>query len=99
MFAAVDRKCRKKWPHPVCLLCQSQLFSQSSFDFFITTSLGICSNDIKSQYQRKSVSTERTFREISRPAELHAKCNELCESLASDVKRLGVVRCTVAGAS
>jgi len=37
--------------------------------------------------KRKSISTERTFREISEENELLAKCQELAESLAADLQK------------
>lgn len=39
---------------------------------------------------RKSISTERTFREVSDPGLLRAKCSELCHALAADVAKHGL---------
>eukprot|EP00041_Stephanoeca_diplocostata_P038617 m.1533936 g.1533936 ORF g.1533936 m.1533936 type:complete len:87 (+) comp25243_c0_seq29:4453-4713(+) len=37
---------------------------------------------------RKSVSRERTFREINEPEALRDKCKQICEKVASDLERL-----------
>ena len=38
----------------------------------------------------QSISVERTFREISKPAELREKCKELSAKLAEDVAGRGI---------
>lgn len=44
--------------------------------------------------ERKSLSTEQTFSEISRPTELYEKCSELCQDIADDLKEEKLmVRC------
>lgn len=72
----------------------SLLFSRSSFRFFVRSSLGIASTTSAgvafaepSAAGRKSISTERTFGNMSDPAKLRQKCRELCASLASDVAK------------
>ncbi|XP_041464447.1 DNA polymerase kappa-like [Lytechinus variegatus] len=63
------------------------LFSQISSSYFLRISLGIGSTHVERDGERKSMSTERTFKEMSVPTELYSKCMELCESLAEDVKK------------
>ena len=43
--------------------------------------------------ERKSMSTERTFREISKPEELFSKCRQLCEALAEDLAQAELKVC------
>ncbi|KAK3098755.1 hypothetical protein FSP39_022804 [Pinctada imbricata] len=62
------------------------LYSQISFHYFMRICLGIGSTTVERESGRKSMSTERTFREISTPIELYAKCRELSEALAEDLK-------------
>jgi DNA polymerase kappa len=71
------------------------LFSPVSFQFFLDVSLGIGSSSVDSEYDRKSMSTERTFSEISRPSELYEKCLELCSDLAKDLQEEGLKGHTV----
>nr|XP_054756288.1 DNA polymerase kappa-like [Lytechinus pictus] len=63
------------------------LFSQISSSYFLRISVGIGSTHVERDGERKSMSTERTFKEMSVPTELYSKCMELCESLAEDVKK------------
>lgn len=37
--------------------------------------------------ERKSISTEQTFRELAQPRDLLTKCQELCQLLSADLKR------------
>lgn len=46
-----------------------------------------------SDYVRKSVGNEKTFREICEPEELHKKCEELCDDLIEDLKPLNMLVC------
>eukprot|EP00057_Strongylocentrotus_purpuratus_P005362 XP_003730788.1 PREDICTED: DNA polymerase kappa [Strongylocentrotus purpuratus] len=63
------------------------LFSQTSSSHFLHISLGLGSTHVERDGERKSMSTERTFKEISIPSELYSKCMELCEALAEDLKK------------
>ena len=47
--------------------------------------------DVTRDGERKSMSTERTFHEISDPDELYRKCQELSDSLAEDLATEGIV--------
>ncbi|XP_077988408.1 DNA polymerase kappa-like [Glandiceps talaboti] len=62
------------------------LFSKISSNHFLRISLGMGSNRIERDGERKSMSTERTFREISDRTELYEKCFELSEALAEDLQ-------------
>jgi hypothetical protein len=75
-------------------------FSPKSFEFFLRASLGISSSSSQAEIGsgfavtgavgRKSISTERTFRDLSDPAMLRAKCSDLCHALAADVAEHGL---------
>ncbi|XP_071167055.1 DNA polymerase kappa-like [Mytilus edulis] len=62
------------------------LYSPISFNYFMRICLGIGSTFVERDSERKSISTERTFNEISKPVELFAKCEELSEALSEDLK-------------
>ncbi|XP_052099685.1 DNA polymerase kappa-like [Mytilus californianus] len=62
------------------------LYSPISFNYFMRICLGIGSTFVERDSERKSISTERTFNEISKPVELYAKCEELSEALSEDLK-------------
>ncbi|XP_078483158.1 DNA polymerase kappa-like isoform X1 [Ciona intestinalis] len=63
------------------------LFSATSCSFFFRMCLGCSSNILEPDGERKSISTERTFSTISDCDELFAKLDELCHSLAVDMKK------------
>lgn len=65
----------------------SLLFSETSWHHFIQISLGLSSTHIPRHEERKSMSTERTFKELSKPEEQFSLCRELCEDLAEDLKK------------
>ncbi|XP_015258922.1 PREDICTED: DNA polymerase kappa isoform X1 [Cyprinodon variegatus] len=65
----------------------SLLFSETSWHHFIQISLGLSSTHIPRHEERKSISTERTFKELSKPEEQFSFCRELCEDLAEDLKK------------
>ncbi|GFS07894.1 DNA polymerase kappa [Elysia marginata] len=62
------------------------LFSPTSFQHFMRISAGIGSTSLDRDGVRKSISTERTFSDISDPKVLHQKCKELCQNLSEDMK-------------
>ncbi|XP_062617098.1 DNA polymerase kappa-like [Saccostrea cucullata] len=62
------------------------LYSQISFNYFMRICLGIGSTTVERDGERKSMSTERTFSEMSAPSELYSKCLELSQSLAEDLQ-------------
>ncbi|KAF8770082.1 DNA polymerase kappa like protein [Argiope bruennichi] len=67
------------------------LFKESSADFYMRVALGIGSTVVKSDYVRKSIGTEQTFREISHPEDLHTKCQELCQEVVEELKLRNMV--------
>ena len=62
------------------------LHSPVSFRFLIEVSLGLGNTSIATDSKRKSIGTETTFSEISKPDELLHMCDKLCQSLAEDMK-------------
>ncbi|KAK7009630.1 DNA polymerase kappa [Biomphalaria glabrata] len=60
-------------------------FSSLTFQYFMKITLGMGSTSLEKDEERKSLSTERTFAEISDPAQLYEKCAELCQHLAKDL--------------
>ncbi|KAK7933560.1 hypothetical protein WMY93_004456 [Mugilogobius chulae] len=73
----------------------SMLFSETAWHHFMELSLGLSPTFIPKGEERKSMSTERTFKELSRPEEQFALCRELCEDLAEDMKKEGLKGKTV----
>ncbi|GLD68036.1 DNA polymerase kappa [Lates japonicus] len=65
----------------------SLLFSDTSLHHFMQVSLGLGSTYIPRHEERKSMSTERTFKELSKVEEQFSLCRELCEDLAEDMKK------------
>ncbi|XP_075871261.1 DNA polymerase kappa isoform X2 [Nelusetta ayraudi] len=65
----------------------SLLFSETAWHHFAEVSLGLGSVYVPRHEERKSMSTERTFRELSKAEEQLSLCRELCEDLANDLKK------------
>lgn len=65
----------------------SLLFSETSWHHFLQISLGLGSTHIERDGERKSMSTERTFGEMSVAEEQLSLCRELCQDLAEDLKK------------
>ncbi|XP_068729866.1 DNA polymerase kappa-like [Montipora capricornis] len=63
------------------------LHSPVSFKFLIRVSLGLGNTSIATDSKRKSIGTEITFPEMSKPEELLDMCDKLCQSLAEDMKK------------
>ncbi|KAJ7335859.1 hypothetical protein JRQ81_013800 [Phrynocephalus forsythii] len=72
----------------------SLLFSETSWRNFLEISLGLGSTHLERDGERKSMSTERTFNEIS-ATEQYSLCKELCSDLAEDLKKEGLKARTV----
>ncbi|XP_007439922.1 DNA polymerase kappa isoform X1 [Python bivittatus] len=72
----------------------SLLFSETSCHNFLEISLGLGSTCLERDGERKSMSTERTFNEIS-ASEQYTLCQELCSDLAQDLKKEGLKARTV----
>ncbi|XP_063345652.1 DNA polymerase kappa [Pelmatolapia mariae] len=73
----------------------SLLFSETAWHHFLEVSLGLGSTYIPRHEERKSMSTERTFKELSKVEEQLSLCRELCEDLAEDMKQEGLKGKTV----
>uniref|UniRef100_A0A673C3Q9 DNA polymerase kappa n=1 Tax=Sphaeramia orbicularis TaxID=375764 RepID=A0A673C3Q9_9TELE len=73
----------------------SLLFSETAWTHFMEVSLGLGSTYIPRHEERKSMSTERTFKELSRAEDQFALCKTLCEDLAEDMKKEGLKGKTV----
>ncbi|KAM3867552.1 DNA polymerase kappa [Diretmus argenteus] len=73
----------------------SLLFSETAWHHFMQISLGLGSTRIPRNEDRKSISTERTFREMSTAEEQLSLCRELCGDLAEDMKKEGLKGKTV----
>ncbi|KAM3939241.1 DNA polymerase kappa [Leptodactylus fuscus] len=73
----------------------SLLFSDTSWRNFLHISLGLGSTRIERDGERKSMSTERTFSEMSSAEEQYELCRELCKDLAEDLNKEGLKGRTV----
>ncbi|XP_020854092.1 DNA polymerase kappa isoform X2 [Phascolarctos cinereus] len=73
----------------------SLLFSETSWHSFLHISLGLGSTQMERDGERKSMSIERTFSEISKAEELYSLCQELCSDLAQDLQKEGLKGKTV----
>ncbi|KAJ4357556.1 uncharacterized protein N0V89_002132 [Didymosphaeria variabile] len=67
----------------------SSLFGQKAFQFLMQCYLGLGRTQIQpaEDYERKSVGTETTFRELSSPDSLRQKLRDIAEELEGDMKR------------
>ncbi|XP_067885603.1 DNA polymerase kappa isoform X2 [Heterodontus francisci] len=68
----------------------SLLFSESSWYHFLQISLGLGETHLERDGDRKSMSTERTFSEISKAAEQYSLCRDLCRDLEEDLQKEGL---------
>ncbi|KAM6230407.1 DNA polymerase kappa isoform 1-T4 [Porphyrio hochstetteri] len=73
----------------------SLLFSEASWRNFLAISLGLGSTHLEKDGERKSMSTERTFSEISTAEDQYILCRELCRDLAQELQREGLKGKTV----
>ncbi|KAI4088096.1 MAG: hypothetical protein L6R37_008242 [Teloschistes peruensis] len=67
----------------------SKLFGEKAFQFLMQVYLGLGHTSVRpaEEYERKSVGTESTFREISGAEELRAKLRWIAEELEKDLAR------------
>ncbi|KAJ9649851.1 hypothetical protein H2198_010822 [Neophaeococcomyces mojaviensis] len=70
----------------------NRLFGEKTNQFLLQTYLGLGRTDVQpaEDYERKSVGTESTFRDMSLPADLRAKLHHTAEELEKDMKRVQV---------
>ena len=82
------KTCGDTYEHRASL---SKLFGEKAFQFLMTVYLGLGRTRIQpaEDYERKSVGTESTFRDMSDKAELRAKLRHIAEELEKDLKRTG----------
>nr|AAX35542.1 DNA polymerase kappa [Xenopus laevis] len=73
----------------------SLLFSETSWQNFVHISLGLGSTHVERDGERKSMSTERTFSEMSSAEEQYGLCQELCRDLSKDLQKEGLKGKTV----
>jgi DNA polymerase kappa len=68
-----------------------KLFGEKAFHFLIQTYLGLGRTDVRpsEEYERKSVGTESTFRDISSKTELRERLRHTAEELEKDLSRVG----------
>ncbi|KAI1341198.1 impB/mucB/samB family protein [Xylariaceae sp. FL0016] len=69
-----------------------QLFGDKAYEFLIQVHLGLGRTDVQpaEEYERKSVGTESTFRDMSDPVQLREKLRWIAEELEKDMRRAGV---------
>ncbi|KAK7208237.1 DNA polymerase kappa [Myxozyma melibiosi] len=69
-----------------------ELFSDINLSFLLDCYLGLGSTVIKpiEQYERKSISCETTFRDLSSPSEIKQKLWQVATDLEKDCKRLNI---------
>ncbi|XP_053520399.1 DNA polymerase kappa isoform X3 [Artibeus jamaicensis] len=73
----------------------SLLFSETSWRYFLQISMGLGSTHLTRDGERKSMSVERTFSEMSTAEEQYSLCQELCSELARDLQKEGLKGRTV----
>ena len=66
------------------------LFTPVACRNYLEISLGLGSSVVAVDRERKSMSTETTFKEINKPEEHFAKCRQLCEELSDSLKAHGL---------
>lgn len=83
------KTCGDIYPHRAYL---NRLFGEKTYQFLLQTYLGLGRTDIHpaDDYERKSVGTESTFRDISSKEDLRAKLRHTAEELEKDMARVEV---------
>ncbi|KAI4145311.1 MAG: hypothetical protein L6R39_003855, partial [Caloplaca ligustica] len=80
------KTCGDIYPHRAFL---SKLFGEKAFHFLMQVYLGLGHTSVRpaEEYERKSVGTESTFRDMSGKEELRAKLRWIAEELEKDLSR------------
>ncbi|KAH9903743.1 impB/mucB/samB family protein [Xylariomycetidae sp. FL2044] len=80
------KTCGDIYPHRQLL---RQLFGDKTYEFLIMCHLGLGRTDVQpaEEYERKSVGTESTFRDMSDPIQLREKLRWTAEELEKDMRR------------
>ncbi len=83
-------KCRDIYTNRAIL---SKLFGEKTFEFLIGVYLGLGSTSIQpaEDHERKSIGTESTFRDMSRPDDLRTKLRYIAEELEKDCVRTNLM--------
>ena len=70
----------------------NRLFGEKAYQFLIQTYLGLGRTNVQpaEEYERKSVGTESTFRDLSTPEDLRSKLRHTAEELEKDMARVEV---------
>jgi DNA polymerase kappa len=70
----------------------TRFFGEKAFQFLMQTYLGMGRTEVQpaDEYERKSVGTESTFRDMSNKEELREKLRRTAEELEKDMARVGV---------
>ncbi|KAG2182457.1 hypothetical protein INT43_007387 [Umbelopsis isabellina] len=63
-----------------------KLLSEVSFNFLLRAHMGLGSTSVDTQYIRKSISVERTFRTLSSRTDLYIKLKDISRKLAQDLE-------------
>ncbi|KAF2964955.1 hypothetical protein GQX73_g8617 [Xylaria multiplex] len=81
------RTCGEIYPHRHLL---RQLFGEKAYQFLLACHLGLGRTQVQpaEEYERKSVGTESTFRDMSDPIELRGKLRWTAEELEKDMQRV-----------
>ena len=69
-----------------------RLFGEKAFEFLMQTHLGMGRTEVRpaDEYERKSVGTESTFRDMSERGELRERLRHTAEEVEKDMARVGV---------
>jgi DNA polymerase kappa len=70
----------------------ARMFGEKAFQFLMQTYLGMGRTEVRpaDEYERKSVGTESTFRDMSNRVDLREKLRHTAEELEKDMARVGV---------
>ncbi|KAH8556279.1 hypothetical protein BGW37DRAFT_6820 [Umbelopsis sp. PMI_123] len=77
------KTCQDIYPQRAMLF---KLLSDISFKFLLRAHLGLGSTMVDSEYVRKSISVERTFRSLSSRTDLYFKLKDIAQKLAKDLE-------------
>ena len=71
------------------------LMTDCSYQNFLRIFLGLGSTELEAKCDRKSMSTERTFKEVSQPDKMYEILEKLSSDLSEDLKKKGLAGCTI----
>ncbi|KAI1806349.1 IMS-domain-containing protein [Daldinia bambusicola] len=81
------KTCGDIYPHRQL---RRQLFGEKTYEFLLMCYLGLGRTEIQpaEEYERKSVGTESTFRDLSDPMQLREKLRQTADELEKDMRRV-----------